>query len=1263
MKKTLAIILSIALTLSLCAGLFVFPASADATTKDYATTKAEELWASTKNKAEIVRVTLNTSVEGASAISFVIANNETVTLTEKGGFTAGTMSLKDGVLTLDKVAYNTATDNCFIEPAGAATINITGGDFYGYIRNDLILTEKLDDPNSDVPEDKIDGPYVNTATTDNHILVTSDGHTFYGHGTGGNKLRARGAIVVYGNVGIVAEAPAGYHDIISEQAGTGSDIIIAPAKDSLISVGAYGPAIENRSGSVIFAGKAKITLKGTASGNSTNGKQLINVTAAAKSGSSVQFLEDVSITFDAVSQGAVYVDAVTAEAKDVITFNTTGTVKYTSTTANVTTWASVFMANYGSISVLKGTVLVNLGVATYTDGSYHAFGMNNNDGDLKADRPNVNYDNKFTVANDAEVVVYVNSAATATARLGAFWGNGITAEFKDNAKFSVGMNFAAKGHGSTHMVTVKVGAIIVTDNAKLFFADLPGSNGNQNAIQIQYGNHSATQLEYWKGKMGYFQDGGQVEINTGYYAIANEASNKNPNEYESGLKITDGVVNIYSETKTTFGKNPDAPAAPYYCVTTGYVYAGEVGKDASNVNNRGVNNWIYMGEDDAYTPYNGLLDHAAEMGITLDYVTTALTPAANTISVPAAGNYTVTADGEIKLGDKVVPNGATITLKYGDVLTGKGITIAMTKKAASVPAAPANLKVVDGSVTSSGAKVTWDAADYAVSYNVYANGTLVGSTDKTELQMTLMSNTEYAITVKGVNFSGEEGAASAAATLTTEKGASDFTKPAAPANVKVAGIGKTSATVTWDAVADATSYDVYLNGEKANESPVTATSFDLSGLTAATDYKVQVTASNLAGASDKSAEVAFKTGLEGVADKVVIVLADGSTVELTALKPTATIGTGTATYNAATGVITIENINGAQAIQATNAENLTICVKGTNTLENTSQANALRALNLVLEGDGTLNLKSTYANAYVVLGQQSVTFRGSLKFNLDVIGGNAAVHGARGGNGQCFILVEDDVQINAKNDTNRLFYVAGENSGIIITDNAIVNLETTKSDAICALSASDKPFEGDAKAYAEVSGNAKLTIKAGSCGIRLGATIKGTKDAPIVRDGTTEVIFKDNAVIDITAPGQVVYCSYTAEYNTGAFKGIYTQSGKANVKLTNNGNYAGLDVRGTKDNEINILGGSLEIYAPNKSAINIAGKTTFNTGKAVLTAGESADAATAVDALNSTAKYFKITSTNPPTSDVSYVAVATAAVIAVLAGAAVVILRKKSENN
>jgi hypothetical protein len=35
----------------------------------------------------------------------------------------------------------------------------------------------------------------------------------------------------------------------------------------------------------------------------------------------------------------------------------------------------------------------------------------------------------------------------------------------------------------------------------------------------------------------------------------------------------------------------------------------------------------------------------------------------------------------------------------------------------------------------------------------------------------------------------------------------------------------------------------------------------------------------------------------------------------------------------------------------------------------------------------------------------------------------------------------------------------------------------------------------------------------------------------------------------------------------------------------------------------------------------------------------------------------------PPTSDVSYVAVATAAVIAVLAGAAVVILRKKSENN
>lgn len=68
MKKTLAIVLSFALVLSLCAGLFVFPASAETPATDFATEKANELWASTQHKAETVRVSLYTTAEGRETV-------------------------------------------------------------------------------------------------------------------------------------------------------------------------------------------------------------------------------------------------------------------------------------------------------------------------------------------------------------------------------------------------------------------------------------------------------------------------------------------------------------------------------------------------------------------------------------------------------------------------------------------------------------------------------------------------------------------------------------------------------------------------------------------------------------------------------------------------------------------------------------------------------------------------------------------------------------------------------------------------------------------------------------------------------------------------------------------------------------------------------------------------------------------------------------------------------------------------------------------
>jgi hypothetical protein len=132
-------------------------------------------------------------------------------------------------------------------------------------------------------------------------------------------------------------------------------------------------------------------------------------------------------------------------------------------------------------------------------------------------------------------------------------------------------------------------------------------------------------------------------------------------------------------------------------------------------------------------------------------------------------------------------------------------------------------------------------------------------------------------------------------------------------------------------------------------------------------------------------------------------------------------------------------------------------------------------------------------------------------------------------------------------------------------------------------------------------------------------------------------------------------------------------SNNANVKLTAGGPtkdgsyYACLDLR-SDENTINIEGGTLVMDGVGKkNVLNVSGKNNkYNVAEGYTTFVGGNDAASASDktALSTSDKYISIVyNAVPTTSDVSYVAVATAAVIAVLAGAAVVILRKKSENN
>jgi chitinase len=83
------------------------------------------------------------------------------------------------------------------------------------------------------------------------------------------------------------------------------------------------------------------------------------------------------------------------------------------------------------------------------------------------------------------------------------------------------------------------------------------------------------------------------------------------------------------------------------------------------------------------------------------------------------------------------------------------------------------------------------------------------------------------------------------------------TVPSAPAGLRVSGTTPNSASLAWNTVSGATGYTVYRDGTKVTA--VTGTSATVTGLAASTSYSFQVTATNAAGESVKSATVTART--------------------------------------------------------------------------------------------------------------------------------------------------------------------------------------------------------------------------------------------------------------------------------------------------------------------------------------------------------------------------------------------------------------------
>ena len=136
----------------------------------------------------------------------------------------------------------------------------------------------------------------------------------------------------------------------------------------------------------------------------------------------------------------------------------------------------------------------------------------------------------------------------------------------------------------------------------------------------------------------------------------------------------------------------------------------------------------------------------------------------------------------------------------------------------------------------------------------------------------------------------------------------DTEAPDAPTAVRTADVTETTAKVAWAEASDnvgVVGYNVYVNDTKVNAELVTATEYDLTGLTASTEYSVKVTAVDAAeNESEKSEAATFTTKKDAVNPDPTVV--DKTELKATTAKADAAL--------AATDKYTAESLKALQAV-------------------------------------------------------------------------------------------------------------------------------------------------------------------------------------------------------------------------------------------------------------------------------------------------------------------------------------------------------------
>lgn len=249
--------------------------------------------------------------------------------------------------------------------------------------------------------------------------------------------------------------------------------------------------------------------------------------------------------------------------------------------------------------------------------------------------------------------------------------------------------------------------------------------------------------------------------------------------------------------------------------------------------------------DSAYSPLRTIktLAKAPEVPTAISAATTEDSVTLNWEAVPGATSYDILFDDSVYnvTGISRTFKGLTpdsvhtwqIRSKNADAISG--YSPARTVRTTSKPPANSSVTTSENSLS-----ISWDAVSGATGYDILLNGTVYPVSGTAKTFSGLNPNTAYTYQIRVKNANGVSSYSTARSVKTA---------PVPPVSPSVT-VTNNSATIKWNSVPGATSYDILINGSTYH---VTGTSKTITGLAPGTRYTYQVRSNNADGSSSYGA--------------------------------------------------------------------------------------------------------------------------------------------------------------------------------------------------------------------------------------------------------------------------------------------------------------------------------------------------------------------------------------------------------------------------